>query len=233
MSIEENPLLLVAFLAYLTYPRLAKGPRRPQVAEDFCILMATSKLQKYTSKQLSIHFGGFTIRENNRPDWLITDRGERLELDFFIEEILIAIEVQGQQHFSYISHFHTKKEFQELLRRDKQKKIICESAGIKLFYVLSYADVHHVINQIYELLPEYTNFIPLSIQNKLRKHLRSIATHHEYNPDIANRAYNEIILICKENGIKMFNLLGFLCKKKKYRKMRQMIKNSPYKRLWT
>lgn len=54
--------------------------------------MATSKLQKYTSSLLGKHFGEYTIRENHRPEWMMSRDGKRLELDFFIEELNFAIE---------------------------------------------------------------------------------------------------------------------------------------------
>lgn len=74
-----------------------------------------------------------TIRENHRPDWLISDDGNRLELDFYIEEADAAIEVQGQQHYSFVEFFHRDKSgFDKRIRYDNAKREICDRRGIRL-----------------------------------------------------------------------------------------------------
>lgn len=103
--------------------------------------MSTSKLQRYISDQLSIHFGGYVIKENYRPDWLITNSGSRLELDFYVEELNFAIEVQGRQHYIYVPHFH--KNYDRFLKRlewDKFKRYTCLSLGIELFEITNKQD---------------------------------------------------------------------------------------------
>lgn len=98
--------------------------------------MATSNLQRHMSKLLSVHFGEFTIRENIRPYWLVNDDGARLELDFYIEELDTAIEVQGNQHFEYTPFFHSDPGgFERQLQRDLMKRRICIQLGIWLIEV--------------------------------------------------------------------------------------------------
>lgn len=98
--------------------------------------MSTSKLQRYVSKLLSNELAGLTIKENVRPDWLITKDGSRLELDFYVEEIQAAIEVQGKQHYEYIPHFHGDyQRFQAQLEWDSFKREICQKRGVALFEV--------------------------------------------------------------------------------------------------
>lgn len=117
--------------------------------------MATSKLQRYTGEQLSLCLNGYPIKENSRPDWLITPRGERLELDFWIEPLAVAVEVQGLQHVQYSPFFHsTKKAFYDQLRRDKAKKQICLSVGIDLYYVFGESDLPWLIDTLYETKEE-------------------------------------------------------------------------------
>jgi len=57
--------------------------------------MSTSKLQRYTGEQLRKRFGKYGLVENTRPAWLVSSKGERLELDFFIDKLSVAVEVQG------------------------------------------------------------------------------------------------------------------------------------------
>lgn len=77
-----------------------------------------------------------SFKENARPIWLITEQGERCELDFLIEPIRLAIEIQGDQHYRYTPHFHGSYEnFLAQQRRDEFKRIVCAAKGIKLFLI--------------------------------------------------------------------------------------------------
>lgn len=108
--------------------------------------MATSKLQDYTGKQLRSVFRRYAIEENYRPDWLMSSNGGRLELDFFIDELSMAVEVQGAQHTQFIPYFHVREQaFLEQQQRDREKAEICQRAGIGLFYVYDRQDVSTLI----------------------------------------------------------------------------------------
>lgn len=103
--------------------------------------MSTSKLQRYVSQQLSVHFGQYTIRENTYPTWLTAPEGERLELDFLIEELNIAIEVQGKQHYTYVPHFHGGYDgFLKRLEWDEVKRRKCQEMEIALIEIASKGD---------------------------------------------------------------------------------------------
>lgn len=104
--------------------------------------MPSSKLQRRVSEFLSVHFGKYKIQECIRPDWLLTEDGNRLELDFYIEELELAIEVQGEQHYKYIEHFFGNiSEFEKRLEYDRIKKGICQARGINLVEICDEADV--------------------------------------------------------------------------------------------
>ena len=112
--------------------------------------MSTSKLQRYTGEQLYKRFGKYGLIENTRPHWLVSSRGERLELDFFIDKLSIAIEVQGKQHFEFTPVFHkTCYDFEEQLRRDTEKQRTCERLGITLLYIENKSDIPLVLYEVY------------------------------------------------------------------------------------
>lgn len=97
--------------------------------------MATSKLQRRVSNLISTHLGQYTTRENYRPCWLSFERG-RLELDFYIDELKTAIEIQGMQHYAYVPFFHSNKDgFARQVKRDKAKAIMCQNHGVQLFAI--------------------------------------------------------------------------------------------------
>ena len=111
--------------------------------------MATSSLQKFTGSRLRKLFGKYGVVENTRPDWLISGQGERLELDFFIDRLSVAIEVQGRQHMEFIPHFHKSQwDFEQQIRRDGEKADICKRTGIVLFYVFNKSDIPALLGEI-------------------------------------------------------------------------------------
>lgn len=101
-----------------------------------------SKIQKAVSRYLSRNFSKYTIRENTRPEWMLDDTGQRLELDFFIEELNLAIEVQGKQHYQYVEYFHgSESGFADQQNRDWKKYQACLNRGITFVEIASESDI--------------------------------------------------------------------------------------------
>lgn len=72
-----------------------------------------------------------------RPEWL-----GFLELDVFIPSLNIGMEYQGIQHFKPLKHWGGKKSLNEVKKRDKRKKVLCEKYGVKLIYFYYYEDIN-------------------------------------------------------------------------------------------
>lgn len=72
-----------------------------------------------------------------RPEWLINNKTNyKLELDGYNEEINIAFECQGIQHYKLTKRFHkNKNDFKYQQYRDNIKKELCEKNGVKLICV--------------------------------------------------------------------------------------------------
>lgn len=74
-----------------------------------------------------------------RPDFLrnhITDGENNLELDCYNQELRLAVEYHGRQHFEYIPFFHrTKDAFYNQKYRDEMKRNMCAKNSIKLIEV--------------------------------------------------------------------------------------------------
>jgi len=70
------------------------------------------------------------------PEWLINPRtGYRLQLDGYCEELKIAFEYQGKQHYTAVEFPNgiTDTEYQQY--RDRLKKELCEKNGVTLITV--------------------------------------------------------------------------------------------------
>ena len=67
-----------------------------------------------------------------RPQWL-----EKLELDGYNEELNIAFEYNGIQHYKYNTRFHNNnpEEFELQKQRDIKKYALCRTRGIKLIII--------------------------------------------------------------------------------------------------
>jgi len=59
-----------------------------------------------------------------RPNWLRNEKtGKNLELDMYCDELNIALEYNGKQHYEYVNYFHnTNEDFIKQQERDKCKK---------------------------------------------------------------------------------------------------------------
>lgn len=92
------------------------------------------------------------------PDWLKNpETGGRLELDCYNEELGIAVEYNGVQHYKWPNGFkQSLEEFQQQLRRDQYKREVCESRGIYYIVVPYKVPAKDIPAYLYDLLPENT-----------------------------------------------------------------------------
>jgi hypothetical protein len=105
--------------------------------------MATSKLQEQVKQRLRILLSDYHCQENARPDWLRNPgTGYPLELDFWLPDLKVGIEVQGRQHLEYIPHFHDSiKGFEKQLQHDEIKRQTCKEIGVFFYEVFELHDI--------------------------------------------------------------------------------------------
>ena len=69
-----------------------------------------------------------------------------MQLDFYIPEKKIAFEVQGLQHYKAISFWGGQADFNQRVKRDKEKRILCHQQGVLLYeYDLRLGHKKHVM----------------------------------------------------------------------------------------
>lgn len=146
--------------------------------------MSTSKLQRECKRVLTYHFGKYTILQNYRPEWLTNKTtGKPLELDFYIPDLEIAVEVQGRQHVEFTPFFHA--EYRDFLRRkryDTEKSRMCKENRVHLFEVFSERDVHDLMWKIRNLeltrlaeKKQWADFSWISAFHSMASDLRTLA----------------------------------------------------------
>lgn len=69
-----------------------------------------------------------------RPDFLKSPlTNKNLELDCYNPELRIALEYNGQQHYTFVQRFHkSKRDFYAQVHRDDWKRKKCQEMGIRL-----------------------------------------------------------------------------------------------------
>lgn len=70
-----------------------------------------------------------------RPKWLLSRRGTQLELDGYCEDLGVAFEHQGEQHFTEIAYFARKSIFSQRLEDDQTKRELCIANGVTLIEI--------------------------------------------------------------------------------------------------
>lgn len=85
-----------------------------------------------------------------RPNFMLNGvSGHNLELDCYNDELKIAVEYNGEQHYKYIPYFHNSKDaFYNLKYRDDMKQRLCDQNGIILItvpYTVKHDDIEMYI----------------------------------------------------------------------------------------
>ncbi|GAH28085.1 unnamed protein product, partial [marine sediment metagenome] len=71
-----------------------------------------------------------------RPEWLKNCEGHHLELDGYNDELKLAFERHGKQHYEWPNYFHkTVKKYITQLSNDQEKGELCETNGVTLIEV--------------------------------------------------------------------------------------------------
>ena len=70
-----------------------------------------------------------------RSEWLKNDSNSFLSIDFYLPELNLAIECQGEQHFKPVEYFGGEIRFSHQLANDRTKKKLCEEHTIKVLYI--------------------------------------------------------------------------------------------------
>jgi thiol-disulfide isomerase/thioredoxin len=101
-----------------------------------------------------------------RPSWLIYKHGKPLELDIYNDDLKLAIEYNGIQHYEFVPMMHKNVEtFEQQQERDKFKADMCEKKGIHLIsihYSLMKKGDRPIRKHVFDKVKDYVYYIPLS-----------------------------------------------------------------------
>ena len=98
-------------------------------------------------------FTGFQF-PRKRPSFLQSNTGRFLEVDGYCEELQLAFERQGEQHYVGDHFFYKRRRdsFPEQVARDKLKVLQCAAAGVRL--VVAPCSVHRNAGPCFKVYPD-------------------------------------------------------------------------------
>ena len=71
-----------------------------------------------------------------RPAWLVNDRGNQMELDGYCQELGLAFEFNGRQHYEVIEYFKMTSETLKVRQKDDtKKKLLCRQNNVILVII--------------------------------------------------------------------------------------------------
>ena len=117
------------------------------------------KCNNYKSERLMAEYVNKHFTDNTfikkRPDWLKNTSGRNLELDYYCEELKLALEYNGLQHYEYNTYFHKGniENFHKQQERDEFKKKRCEEEGVYLIIIPYNYDCYNE-EKLYEYIDE-------------------------------------------------------------------------------
>lgn len=69
-------------------------------------------------------------------EYYVKFKGQQLFFDFYVKDYNICFEIQGKQHFEYVSHFHGDRQgYLEMKRRDNLKLQYCQENNLDLVVI--------------------------------------------------------------------------------------------------
>lgn len=92
------------------------------------------------------------------PEYYVNYKNTRLFFDFFMKNLGVLIECQGEQHYRFIKHFHGfAKNFYNQKNRDNLKIEWCEKNNLTLVYFYDRQDSitnDLILRRLYEAFDE-------------------------------------------------------------------------------
>jgi hypothetical protein len=77
----------------------------------------------------------YTVIYQYKPFFLRSSFGGQMSYDIYIQDLKVAIEYQGKQHFEPVDYFGGKEAFEKGQIRDNEKRKLSKENGIKLVYI--------------------------------------------------------------------------------------------------
>lgn len=104
-----------------------------------------------------------------KPNWLVNENNNRLELDGYNKDLNLAFEYHGRQHRERVELFQTQKEFNNRKKTDLLKSKLCKKNGVKLVVIYDNENIFDRNNpyKFLDKLRKYKIKIPSKLPDKI------------------------------------------------------------------
>lgn len=180
-----------------------------------------SKGEQICFDVLKEEFPGYEFVKT-RPKWLINpETKKRLELDMYNNKLKLAIEFNGKQHYNVSKLYHKKgeKSLSKQVRRDIQKRKICDSLGIHLITIHYKSDIKDVLKEeiaYYKL--NSTHYIPLEFPENDNSNIEA-SSNEEDETDHDENEFDKLIRKLKSKRPDWYITKRFVSKNDMYLKL--------------
>lgn len=104
-----------------------------------------------------------------KPAWLVNTRGKKMELDGYCEELKLAFEYHGIQHYQHIEHFHRGNKTLEMRKRDDARKArLCHEHGVQLIVIPHTIPLSEVPEYIHRTMQERGLPAPMKLAEQVK-----------------------------------------------------------------
>lgn len=104
-----------------------------------------------------------------KPHWLRNARGKKMELDGYCEELKLAFEYHGAQHYSHVGFFHRgNKSLEKRKGDDDLKEGLCLEHGVHLFVVPHTIPMDELPKYVYRTAQERGLTVPMKRPNQVK-----------------------------------------------------------------
>lgn len=91
-----------------------------------------------------------------RPKWLVNQDGNSMELDGFSQELQLAFEYNGRQHYRTNKFFHRDDlSLEKRLADDETKRYLCEKNGVKLIVIPYTEKIDGLVDYLYQQVKNF------------------------------------------------------------------------------
>lgn len=104
-----------------------------------------------------------------KPHWLPNARGKKMELDGYCEELKIAFEYHGAQHYSHVGFFHRgNKSLEKRKGDDDLKERLCVEHGVHLIVIPYTVPMDEVPEYVYRTAQERGLTVPMKRPDEVK-----------------------------------------------------------------
>lgn len=147
-----------------------------------------------------------------RPDWLKNKEGNNIELDGYNDELKLAVEYNGIQHYAFTPYFHkTDNALDKIQQHDKLKLEECIKNNVKLIVVPYTLSAYEIPKYIYDNtlllgfnpIKSYTDFNIKTVHALASKNEKVIDIIKEKQGELIDGVYydsqSSLTIRCKNN----------------------------------